>query len=387
MKKKILVTLLCTAMTVSMLAGCKKADEPAVDTSSSVSDLAQPIQDDTVEETQQNTETETEPVEEAPEIKILSNEDAPEGYVYNELSGRLIDASIENQRPIGVMVDNELTALDHYGLNDADIVYEMMNSTANNRITRLFVLMKDWGKVERLGSIRSTRTTNCILVAEWNCILLHDGGPQPFIKDYIALDSIDNISGVFARIDNGKPREFTEYVTKADLEKYIVNSSTISSEYNEYYTGKHFDFVENGGIDAGHFLSEKSAAGVIKLPFPHNASELHYNADTGLYEYYEYERAHADAETGEVLSFRNVILQRATFGEWGEGYMWYNIVGDGEGYYIADGKCVPITWSKGGSLEANTQFLDADGNPILLNTGTTYIGIIPDDTWDTITFE
>ncbi len=383
MKKKILATLLCTVMAVSLLAGCKKAEEPKTDVTT---DLAQPIQDDSADVTEP-VEEEDEPVVEEVAVKVLSNEDAPEGYVYNELSGRLIDKSIENQRPIGVMVDNELTALDHYGLNDADIIYEMMNSTANNRITRLFVLMKDWGKVERLGSIRSTRTTNCILVAEWNCVLLHDGGPQPFIKDYIALDSVDNISGVFARIDNGKPREFTEYVTKADLEKYLTNSSTISTEYNEYYTGKHFDFVEENAMAARHFSSEKDANGVIKLPFPHNASELHYNADTGLYEYYEYGGPHVDAETQEVLSFKNVILQRATFGEWGEGYMWYNIAGEGEGYYIADGKCVPITWSKGNYLEENTRFMDADGEDIILNAGMTYIGIIPDDTWDTISFE
>ena len=35
-------------------------------------------------------------------------------------------------RPIAVMVDNEKVALKHFGTAEADIVYEMMNSTAND---------------------------------------------------------------------------------------------------------------------------------------------------------------------------------------------------------------------------------------------------------------
>ncbi len=387
MKKRVLATILCIGLTATMLAACGKKEEEPKDP---VSEIAKPI-DNPVD----NTDV-TEPVEDVTEdvtpavpqtATILYNENAPEGYVYSELSGELIDASIANQRPIAAMVDNELTALDHYGLNDADIIYEMMNSTENNRITRLFVLMKDWKKIQRLGSIRSTRTTNCILTAEWNCVLCHDGGPGKFIDDYIALPSVDHISGVFARIDNGKPREFTEYITQPDLEKYLVNSN-ISTEYNEYYTGPHFEFAEGDAMSLRNFSSDPVAAdGVIKLPFPHNASELHYNAETGLYEYYEYGNPHVDGETGEVLAFKNVILQRATFGEWGLGYMWYNIVGEGDALFIADGKCAPVRWFKDYTLESNTQFYDKNMYNIILNKGKTYIGIIPDDTWDTISFE
>ena len=71
----------------------------------------------------------------------------------SELTNEWIDKSLQNQRPIAAMVDNELYALPHYGVNDADVVYEIMNSTENNRITRLMVLVKDWENINRLGSI------------------------------------------------------------------------------------------------------------------------------------------------------------------------------------------------------------------------------------------
>ena len=67
----------------------------------------------------------------------------PEGKYRSELTNELIDDSLKDQRPIAVMVDNESIALPHYGLSHADVVYEMMNSTLNGRITRFMALFKD----------------------------------------------------------------------------------------------------------------------------------------------------------------------------------------------------------------------------------------------------
>ena len=112
----------------------------------------------------------------------------PEGMYLSELTGEPIDEELKKQRPVAIMVDNEMYALDHYGTAEADVVYEIMNSTANDRITRLMVLVKDWGKIERLGSIRSTRPTNIMLYPEWNAVLCHDGGPAVHINAYFAND-------------------------------------------------------------------------------------------------------------------------------------------------------------------------------------------------------
>lgn len=378
--------MLCAGLAVSMLAGCgKKEEEPLADP---VSDMAQPIETPTPEP---EPEPESEPVVEEPTVKILNNDDAPEGYVYSELTGLLIDKEIENRRPIAAMVDNEITSLDHYGVNDADIVFEMMNSTANDRITRLMVLVKDWSKIERLGNIRSTRNANCILAIEWNAVLCHDGGPGIYINGLINHNELDHISGVFARIDNGKAREFTEYITQPDIEKYLVNSN-IDTEYNDYYTGPHFTFAETNAQDANEYTVSIPAVDKIVLPFPHNKSELHYNEETGKYEYYEYGKPHVDGETGEVLAFDNVILQCTSFGQFDEhGYMWYNLGSTGNAYYITQGNCACATWKKGtdtmGEYErymCNTEYLDGAGNPVVLNAGKTYIGIIPADTWDSV---
>ncbi|MDE6850968.1 MAG: DUF3048 domain-containing protein, partial [Lachnospiraceae bacterium] len=141
----------------------------------------------------------------------------PQGNLYrSELTNEWIDISLQNQRPVAIMVDNEKMALPHYGLTEADVVYEMMNSTANGRITRLMAIVKDWGKITQFGSIRSVRPTNFMLAAEWNAILCHDGGPF-YINDWAAKPYSNNLSGGFKRINNGKAREFTEYVCTGEI--------------------------------------------------------------------------------------------------------------------------------------------------------------------------
>lgn len=320
---------------------------------------------------------------------------AAEEQYLSELTGLPISKSLQNQRPVAIMVDNEKIALKHYGTAEADIVYEMMNSTANDRITRLMCIYKDYNSVPVIGSIRSIRPTNIILAGEYNAICVHDGGPF-YINDWLAQPWSDNLSGGFARIPNGKAREFTEYVTTGEVNKRIA-----AAGYSKTYTPLYLSTRER----ESHFLFQPAetllsnvygATGVMTAnlvnltpAFPHNKSMLQYNSKTNTYDYYEYGSAHVDAEDGQVLSFKNVILQEASFTQLDtHGYMIYNVIGympsqAATGYYITDGQAIPITWYKNGDT-AITKYYDSTGQEIKLNPGKTYIGIIPSDAWSAI---
>ena len=321
------------------------------------------------------------------------------GLYISELTGLPISTTIQNQRPIAVMVDNEKTALQHYGTAEADIVYEMVNSTKNNRITRLMCIYKDYNAVPRIGSIRSIRPTNVILAGEYNAVCVHDGGPF-YINDWLKKSWSTNLSGGFKRINNGKRREFTEYVTTGEVTKRM-NKAKYSINYtNDYLTQvkereTHFLFNETETLLSTAYNNVGvSAVGVVDLSqvFPHNSSKLVWNAQTLTYDYYEYGAAHIDGEDKQVMSFKNVILQEADLSQLDQnGYMIYNVIGTkvstgATGYYITDGQVIPITWTKA-SETAYTHFYDYLGNEIKLNPGKTYIGIIPSDTWDKVVFK
>lgn len=367
MKKKTLAAILAATM---ILAGCGGSDEE----SSPIQSLEPVAVEDTPEPTGDvPEESETEPEEE---------EETRDGMYRSELTNEWIDESLKDQRPVAVMIDNEKIALPHYGLTEADVVYEIMNSTENGRVTRLMALVKDWGKIQQMGSIRSTRPTNIFLTAEWNAVLCHDGGPF-YIDDLIAQDYLDNFSGTFGRVKNGKPTEFTEYILEGDLDKNF-NSSKYSREYNEYYPGEHLKF-SNQEVD----LSNEAGAidcTEIQLPFPHNSSTLKYNAETGTYDYYEYGEAHLDPQHDNAqLTFKNLLIQNCTFTLLDKnGYMQYNVqdTTGRSGYYITNGKAIPINWYKQSDTAPTKFYKKGTSEEVELNTGKTYISLVPDDGWD-----
>lgn len=379
MKRRNLWALTMVSVAALSFTGCGDSKEEVQAPVETVEfdNIVENVADDKQEEATEEASTEEQTVVE---------EENHEGMYRSELTNEWIDESLKNQRPIAVMVDNEKTALPHYGLTEADVVYEIMNSTANGRITRLMAIVKDWGKITQFGSIRSARPTNFMLAAEWNAVLCHDGGPF-YIDDYLKKSYTNNFSGTFGRVDNGKSREYTEYILEGDLDKNFSNSN-YSTEYNEHYEGEHFVFSDSE-ID----LSGKSGvidATEVKLPFPHNSSTLKYNEETGTYDYYEYGNAHVDPQhDNAILTFENVILQDCSFSQLDEnGYMIYNVIGSGEnGYYLTNGKAVPISWIKSGESDI-TLFLDQEtGEQIEMNTGKTYIALVPSDTWDEVSIQ
>ena len=372
MKKRLILLLtLCSAV---VFAGCGKEEEEPV--------AAAPAP--TIEV-----------VDNTPAISIEDqgpvDDGSHEGMYRSELTNEWIPEDIKDQRPIAAMVDNEKTALPHYGLSKyADVVYEMTNSLANDGITRLMVLVKDWEKIDQLGSIRSTRPTNLVIAPEWNAVVCHDGGPF-YIDEYLKNPWAQHFSGTFSRVKNGKPREFTEYVCKGDLDKNFSNTASktgYSKTYTEYKNdGSHFNFAPYGKeVDLTKVYDRTYPATEIALPFWHNTSTLKYNDQTKEYEYYEYGSRHEDAEDNEPLSFKNVIIQKCDFHQYDDhGYLIYNCIAAGQpGWYITNGVAKDITWVKDGETHV-TKYYDDKGEEIQINTGKTYITLVPADTWDSLT--
>ncbi len=363
MKKRLLMLLTSVAM-VAALTACGGKEEP-------VEEVTVEIEEEAAEEVV---------VEEEPVVEEVV---VPEGFYRSELTNEIISEDLKDQRPIAVMVDNDKRALPHFGLTQADVIYEIMNSTHNKEVTRFMCLVKDWDAIEQFGSVRSLRPTNILLANEWNAIICHDGGP--YHNDaYLALPATDNISGYFGRVDNGKPREFTEYILTGEIQKY-ADRLGIGTTYNEYYEGPHYQFATEANpqnLDEIYPDFAKSAV-FIDLPFPNNQSELKYNEEDGLYYYSEHGGPHLDAQNdNKQLAFKNVILQRVTYNQLDEnGYLIFNCIGGGDATFVTNGKRVNVRWEKNGDTDP-TRYYDGMGNEITLNTGKTYVAFVADQRWE-----
>ena len=369
MRRKISIFLVLSLI-AALFTGCKASDDAAA--AGSATAVLQP------------------PPVVLPEPEEVNYNDLLTDQYISELTGLPIPIELKDQRPVAVMVDNEVTALDHYETAECDIVYELMNSTANNLITRLMCIRKDWKSIQRMGSIRSTRPSNIILASEYDAVLVHDGGPY-HNDQWLAKPWNHNLSGGFARIDNGKPSEFTEYITTGELEQRMA-AAGFSETYDEYRPDRdtHFIFA-NPGTDAkpsDYGLSATPGTYVEMHFFFHNDSELRFNEQTGTYDYYEYGKLHTDAEDGEPLTFKNLIVICITFQELdGSGYLKYDLVNSKEfpgiGYYVTNGEKTPITWVKESDTDI-MKFYDENGEEIVMNPGKTYIGLMPYEGWNTL---
>ncbi len=372
MRKRLLWILLALSLGICT-TGCGKKEE----------EVSAPAEEFSTEDEILAEEPEEEPQEEEEEDEI-----APDGMYRSELTNEWISVDLQEQRPIAVMVDNEKTALPHYGLSQADIVYEMMNSTLNDQITRFMVLIKDYDSIDQIGSVRSVRPTNLMIAPEWNAIVCHDGGPF-YINTFLEKPYVDHFSGTFSRVNNGKAREFTEYILPGDMDKNFRNTS-VSREYNEYRPEEaHFRFAsEKKPVDLSSNIGYQDCS-LVDLPFGHNGSQLDYDEASGTYLYSEYGGEHRDpGNSNQQLAFKNVILQRMEFNQLDDhGYMVWNCLDAGkDGYYITNGKAIPITWSKT-TDQSRTIYYDMDGKEIKINTGKTYIGFVADNRWSELVIQ
>ena len=70
---------------------------------------------------------------------------------------------------------------------------------------------------------------------------------------------------------------------------------------------------------------------------------------------------------------KNIIIQYAEWGYYATTeYLNINVHTGREGYYITNGKAIPITWKKDGEFGV-TRYYDLEGNEIIMNKGKTWI--------------
>ena len=82
-----------------------------------------------------------------------------------------------------------------------------------------------------------------------------------------------------------------------------------------------------------------------------------------------------DYYTKEGFTTKNIIIEKISYSPCSDGYYWdLHTTGSGSGYYITNGKAVPIKWSKS-SRKAKTKYTYNDGKEIEVSDGRTYIQV------------
>lgn len=284
------------------------------------------------------------------------------------------------QRPIAVMIDNNVNAWPQSGLNDAYLVYEIIVEGGE---TRLMACFKE-ANLEKIGPIRSSRHYFLDYAMENNAIYVHYGW-SPQAQSDISTYKINNINGVqessksFWRVkDKSAPHNAVTSTEKilelAEKKGYALESNTPS--------------VLNYVVDEIE-LTEGTIANTIVIPYATSKNVKYiYNPETKMYTRYSKGKLQTDWITKEEITTKNIIITKAKNytlkDSENKGRQGLENIGTLDGYYITNGKAIPITATKT-SRTSQTVYKDLTGQEIEVNDGRTFIQICPLDS--EITFE
>lgn len=342
-----------------LAAGCSpKYEEVMVTVPETISDT---VPETLLFTTEQDTPSGVEEPEERIEV---------DGKIKSYLTGEMVDVGKANRRPLAVMMSNDKEALPQYGINRAGVVYEAPVEGAMNRY---MAILEDYDDLDRIGSVRSCRTYYTYFAREFDAIYAHYG-QSTFAKPY--LDKLDHINGLegagglayYRTKDRKQPHN--AYTSFAGIQG-AIGKLGYSQAYDEAYKG-HYQFAKgdqdiilDGGMDAYKVIPG----------YQMNKPWFEYHEEDGLYYRYQYGKEHNGNE-GQI-AVKNILFQYCQQGYYATTeYLNINLQTSESGYYITDGKAVPVRWKKDGEY-GPTRYYDDNDQEITLNKGKTWVCIIP----------
>lgn len=362
-----LLTGMMIFLMTSALCGCGKKYEEV----SATTEAVEIVEEETTKAVVLKTEEETE--SEEPEERV-----AVDGKIQSYLTGEMVDVSQADRRPLAIMMSNDKGALPQYGINRAGIVYE---APVEGGMNRYMALIEEFDDLDRIGSVRSCRTYYTYFAREYDAIYAHFG-QSTFALPY--LENVDNINGIdgtggnaFYR-SNDKKSPHNAYAS-ADKIKSTIEKLGYRTEYAEDYHG-HFKFAKG----TSQVTPDGRDAYKVVPGYVLNEPWFEYHENDGLYYRYQYGAAHKGSE-GQI-AVKNIIIQYAEWGHYATTeYLNINLHTGREGFFITNGKAIPVTWKKDGEFGV-THYYDEDGKEITLNKGKTWICVIGTDKYNRTEF-
>ena len=303
-----------------------------------------------------------------------SHNDKEEPKKEEEPTVQIVDLN-STSRPYAVMINNLGAARPyHTGLQDAYLVYEIV---VEGGITRYLALFKDKTN-EVVGNVRSARHYYIDYVLENDAYYVHWGWSPQAQSDISSLD-IDNLNG----LTYGSPYFFRQNISGVNTEhKAFTNLSELANLVDRlgYRKETNKDLLLNYSATSVELPSDATDATEIDIKYSGSSiTNYVYDSDAKVYKQFVNDKEHTDYETKKQYTVKNIIVYQVgntTIAGDNKGRQDLDNIGTGEGYFITEGKTIPITWEKD-SRSSQTVYRDKSGEEITVNDGNTWIHIVP----------
>ena len=274
------------------------------------------------------------------------------------------------------MIDNHFEAWDQqFGLSQAKIVYSTLVEGGTTRFMALFDVNNTNTKI---GPVRSVRPYFIHWILEYNALLTHVGGSPEALQDIIDFNVNDfnemtSYGSLYFARDNNYKAPHSTFISTKKLQK-ALQQRHLESSYD--FVNDHFSFGKNE-----NYPNSQSAK---ELYIDYSAKQTYdvkyiWQPDLDGYIRYRVGDAQRDAETGDVILIKNIIVQKVPAEVVLDKKLRIamDIEGSGDAYIFMNGKVINGTWEKK-AMNLPTKFFDTEGNEIVLGQGNVWIEIVPE---------
>lgn len=274
------------------------------------------------------------------------------------------------RRPVAVMIDNLPGIGPQSGLDKACWVFEILTEGGITRLMPVY-LHQDASVV---GPVRSARHYFLDKALEFGAAYSHCGWSPQAQRDIQRLKVISlnefYLPQVYWRVRSKK--EPHNVYTSTDRLFQELDRRGLLTNYSRSWQ---LEFYDDPSAVSG------PSAKKITLKYP-GGYTVEYRWDAGLidggYRRFVNGRPHEDAETGQQLVAKNILIQfvDGTRVLDGEGRLDMQLVGQGTGRVFQQGVTYEANWSKGSRTDF-TYWTTEDGQTVKLARGQTWVEVMP----------
>ncbi len=297
----------------------------------------------------------------------------------NPLTGETVSApAVLARRPLAVKISNAPAIVrPQSGLNNADLVFEHYAEGGLTRFTAVFY-SKD---ADPIGSIRSGRIVDLEIPKMFDAAFAYSGASGPVRLMFQDSEFFDRIispdfghGGFFRVEDPNKAFEHTLFTSSYNLRAILDQRGQNNPPQ-----------FQNGMAFSQEPLFPGEPARQIELGYDGTYVTWAYGAGDGRYTRWTDGEMHLDANTGQQLSFKNIIVLGAHHQDTdilednvGGGHysIQIQIWGEGPVSVFRDGVRVDGRWHRADPHDMLT-FTDLDGNILPLAPGNSFFQLVP----------
>lgn len=282
-------------------------------------------------------------------------------------------------RPLAVMIDNVKAALPQRGLASADLVYEMVTESG---ITRLMAVYSNPAAMPAVGPVRSARDQHVQLMLPLGANYLHVGG-STYANEMLARYRYETKSlngmvqtDVLALDSDRNALTSIEHCWFTSGALYTAAAQNDSLDTAAFEILPAFQFAPYNS--AKRVLIDGDAVQISVRFSSYTNTVFTYDAATNRYRKAQFGADQIDENTGECVSFDNVLILFTDITKYPDGILaQVDYAFGGVGFYVNGGRYEKVRWMKG-APESPLRIVTLDGTetPVVINPGTSYVAMV-----------